>query len=126
MDIRWLERDIVFASLSAEQLAEREVSSLWKHLSEREAVHVVIDLAKMEILTSPAIGRLLLLRKLQAERGSMMLLCGVRLATKCILRIAGLQDVFECVQDKSEALKLIGQRSESKAPSGADAALCQP
>ena len=110
MDVRLLESDILFAFLPPEPLAQRQLRSLWKHLGEREPLHLVIDLSRVEIITSPSIGSLLLLRKLQSERGTRLLLCQVRLATKCILRVVGLESVFDCAGDKTDALRMLDQK----------------
>ena len=109
MDVRWLEPDVLFAFLPPEPLAQRELRSLWKYLSEREPVHLVVDLSRVEIITSPGIGTLLLLRKLQSDRGVRLLLCRTRLATKCILRVVGLDTIFDFAEDKPEALKMLRQ-----------------
>lgn len=107
MNIRLLEPDILFAFLPAEPLAQPELRQLWKHLSRREPLHLIVDLSRVEIITSPSIGTLLLLRKLQSERGVKLLLCGARLATKCILRVVGLESVFDYAEDKHDALRIV-------------------
>ena len=109
MNVRLLESDVLFAFLPPEPLAQPELRLLWKHLSEREPVHLVLDLARVEVITSPSIGTLLLLRRLQSERGARLLLCQTRLATKCILRVVGLDVVFDYAKDKPEALKILRQ-----------------
>jgi len=110
MNIRFIEPDILFAFLPPEPLAQPELRLLWKHLSQTEPVHLVVDLSRVEIITSPSIGTLLLLRKLQSERGVRLVLCGPRLATKCILRVVGLESVFDYAQDKPDALRKVHQR----------------
>lgn len=109
MNIRLLESDVLFAFLPPEPQAQPELRLLWKHLCERESVHLVIDMSRVEILTSPSIGTLLLFRRLQSERGARLLLCKARLATKCILRVVGLDTVFDYAKDKPDALKVLRQ-----------------
>jgi len=111
MDVRLLESEILFAVLPPPPLAQPELRLLWKHLDDREPLHLVIDLSKVEIITSPSIGSLLLLRKLQSERGTRLLLCRVRLATKCILRVVGLESFFDYADDKVDALRILRQGS---------------
>lgn len=108
-NIRVLEPDILFASLPAEPLAQPELRSLRKHLAHKEPLHLVVDLSRVEIITSPSIGTLLLLRKLQSERGVRLLLSGPRLATRCILRVVGLESVFDYAEDKHSALQMVRQ-----------------
>lgn len=109
MNIRLLEPDVLFAFPPPEPQAQPELRLLWKHLSEREPLHLVIDLSRVEVITSPSIGTLLLLRRLQSERGVRLLLCQPRLATKCILRVVGLETVFDYAKDKPDVLKLLGR-----------------
>ena len=109
MNIRLLESDVLFAFLPSEPQAQPELRLLWKHLSEREPLHLVIDLSRVEVITSPSIGTLLLLRQMQRERSVRLLLCETRLATKCILRVVGLETIFDYVRDKSDALHVLHQ-----------------
>ena len=109
MNVRLLESDVLFAFLPPEPQTQPELRLLWKHLSEREPLHLVIDMSRVEIITSPSIGTLLLFRRLQSERGVRLLLCEARLATKCILRVVGLDSIFDYAKDKSDALKVVRQ-----------------
>lgn len=102
-----IEPDVLCASLPAEPRVQPELALLRKHLSEREPSHLIVDLSRVEIISSPGIGALLLLRQMQAERGSRLLLCNVALATKCILRVVGLESVFDYAEDKMEALRAL-------------------
>ena len=109
MNVRLLESDVLLASLPPEPQAQPELRLLWRHLSERAPLHLVIDMSRVEVITSPSIGTLLLLRRLQSERGVRLLLCQPRLATKCILRVVGLDAIFDYAKDKPDALKLLRQ-----------------
>jgi anti-anti-sigma regulatory factor len=115
MNVRLLESDILFAFLPAEPLAQPELRLLWKHLYEHEPLHLIVDLSRVEIITSPSIGTLLLLRQLQSERRVRLLLCKPRLATRCILRVVGLESVFDYAEDKPGALKILSQWRERSA-----------
>jgi anti-anti-sigma factor len=107
MNVRLLESDVLFAFLPAEPQAQPELRLLWRHLAEEGPLHLIVDMSRVEIITSPSIGSLLLLRKLQAEQGVRLLLCNVRLATKCILRVVGLETIFDYADDKLDALKIL-------------------
>lgn len=109
MDIRLIEPDVLFAFLPAEPGTRAELALLRSHLKERDSLHLIIDLSRVEIISSPSIGGLLFLRKMQAEREVKLLLCQMHLATRCVLRVVGLDTVFECVTDKAEALRVIHQ-----------------
>jgi anti-anti-sigma factor len=108
-----IEPDVLCASLAAEPRVQPELALLRKHLSEREPSHLIVDLSRVEILSSPGIGALLLLRQMQVERGSRLLLCNVALATKCILRVVGLDSVFDYAEDRTEALRALRQSTGS-------------
>ena len=108
-----IEPDVLCASLPAEPRVQPELALLRKHLSEREPSHLILDLSRVEIISSPGIGGLLLLRQMQAERGSRLLLCNVALATKCILRVVGLDSVFDYAEDKAQALRALRQNTGS-------------
>ena len=107
MDARLVEPNVLLAFPPSEPLLQPELRLLGKHLSEREPLHLVMDMSRVEIITSPSIGGLLVLRKLQLERCGRLILCNLRLATKCILRVVGLDMAFEYVGDKPEALKAL-------------------
>jgi anti-anti-sigma regulatory factor len=107
MDARLVEPNVLLAFLPSEPLLQPELRLLGRHLSEREPLHLVMDMSRVEIITSPSIGGLLVLRKLQLERRGRLILCNLRLATKCILRVVGLDVAFEYVRDRSEALKAL-------------------
>jgi anti-anti-sigma factor len=78
--------------------------SIRQNLSRAESTHVVLDFSRVEILTSPSIGSLLLLQRHLSERGYRLILCNVHLATKCILRVAGLDAFFDFAVDKFAAM----------------------
>lgn len=104
----WLiEPDVLCVSLPAEPKVQSELTLLRKRLSEREPLHLIIDLSHVEILSSPGIGGLLLLRQMQIERGCHLVLCNVALATRCVLRVVGLDSVFDYAKSKLEALRVI-------------------
>ena len=107
MNIRLLEPDVLFAFLPAEPQLQPELALLRKHLSTSEPLHLILDCAKVEIITSVSIGGLLLLRQRQVEGGTRLILCAVSLATRCVFRVAGLESVLCYAADKSEALQML-------------------
>jgi len=107
MNVRLLEPGVLCAFLPREPEAQSELGRLWKELREKEPLHVIIDLSRVEVLTSPSIGTMLLIRKLQCERGARLLLCNLHLPTRCILRVVGLDTVFDYTPDKPDALRIL-------------------
>jgi anti-anti-sigma regulatory factor len=104
-----LESDVLLASLPGEPQLRPELVLLQKRMAREPHLHLILDMARVEIITSPSLGRLLLLRRFLAERQRRLLLCNPRLATRCIFRVAGLDGFFEYVRDQTEALKAVRQ-----------------
>ena len=107
MDVQLLEPDVLFASLPAEPHLQPELKLLWTGLAEREPLHLILDLSRVEIVSSPSLGSLLLLRQRQSERAVRLVLCNVQLATRTILRVVGLDAVFEYADDRPDALRVL-------------------
>ncbi len=63
------------------------------------ACDVIINFAKVEIVTSSNLSNLLILRSILAERSHRLLLCNVSVITKCVFRVAGLDEIFEFAKD---------------------------
>jgi len=114
MDIQSSESDVLFAYVSAEPQLRSELVSLREKISEEGNRHVVIDLSHVEIMTSPSIGCLMLLQKKLLENGRRLVLCGARLATKCTLRVAGLESLFQFVPDNHSALRILHESEKSE------------
>jgi anti-anti-sigma factor len=107
MDTRLLEPDVLYVFLPPEPMLQPELTLLRTHLGETGDTHLILDLSRVEIITSPSIGNLLLLQRQQAQRGRRLVLCGACLATKCIFQVAGLDAMLDFADDKSEALTAV-------------------
>jgi anti-anti-sigma factor len=103
MSTRPLEPDILFALLPAEPQLQPELAVLRQLVAQAPGQHLIVDFSRVEIITSPSIGNLLLLRKTLSQQGRRLILCNVRMAAKCILRVAGLDSLFEFAADKADA-----------------------
>lgn len=114
MDIRHLESDILFTSLPAEPQLGPELALLRCNVLGTQDKHLVLDLSRVEIITSPSIGGLLLLRRALSERGRRLILCNVHLATRCILRVVGLDCLFEVAADRFGALSALRESPEAQ------------
>jgi len=117
MDIRQLERDTRLILLPAEPQLRREIAGVRRQLERMRGSHLIVDFSRVEIITSPSIGDLLLLQKVVLDRGGRMICCNLRFVTKCILRTVGLDLHFEFAEDKPKALQTLHQLAE--APAGA-------
>jgi len=107
MDTRQLEPDVLFAMLPAEPQLQAELTLLRQTVVQAQNRHLIVDFSRVEIITSLSIGNLLLLQKVVSQQGRRLVLCSVRLATKCIFRVVGLDGLFEFAGDKFEALKAL-------------------
>jgi len=105
MPIESCTEDTIVVDLPAEQEMRTELESLIETVSLRGRCDVVIDFSRVDIVTSSSFCRLLKLRKLLADRGHRLVLCGLAANTKGIFAMIGLDRVFEFVDDKSAALK---------------------
>jgi anti-anti-sigma factor len=103
MDVRTLEQEVLFASVPGEPALMSELALLGRNLTHDK--HLVLDFSGVEIITSPSIGRLLVLQQAISRGGGRMVLCGVRLITRCILRTAGLEGCFDLAEDRVGALQ---------------------
>lgn len=115
MDISRPEPDILLVSLSPEPQLTQELAHLRENLARGADENLVLDLAGVEIVTSLCLGRLLALQQVLSQHGRRLVLCSVRLATKCIFRVAGLDDVFEFQNNRLDALKSL-RRCEAPHP----------
>ncbi len=117
MKTQMMKPGILFSPLSAEPRACAELALLRTKLAgSQDPVHLILDLSRVEIMSSPSISNLLLLRKMQSQRGARLILCRVHLATRCILRVVGLYSVFECAADKFEALRMLHSAAGFESP----------
>jgi anti-anti-sigma regulatory factor len=109
MNTHLLESDVLFVALPAEPRLGPELALLRERVTREPDLHLILDASRLEIITSPNLGQLLFLRRLLTERHRRLILCNVRLATRCMFRVAGLDTFFEYAQDKAEALNAVRQ-----------------
>lgn len=68
---------------------------------------VVVDFANVDILISKTLSKLVRLHKVLVNCGHRLILCHVGAATKGILSVTGLEDIFAIVEDKFDALATV-------------------
>jgi anti-anti-sigma factor len=111
MDMGRSEERVWWVSLPAEPQLEAELALLRHQIGHADDVSLVLDLSRVEIINSSSLGTLLILHRLLSRRGRRLILCKMRLATKCIFRIAGVDGVFDFEEDKTEVLSILGRSS---------------
>jgi anti-anti-sigma factor len=84
------------------QIAE-DLRAVNEIIGENPDCNVIIDFSSVEAITSSSLSNLIILRGLLVERGRRLILCNVSFITKCVFNVAGLEDVFEFVQDMPAA-----------------------
>ena len=109
MGIQSLSEDVLVVELpSKEPDIADELKAINETVSKRGDCDVIIDFSGVEIVTSSSISNLLILRNLVSEQGRQLILCNVAVVTKCIFTVAGLNEVFEFVDDQPAALAAVG------------------
>lgn len=109
MGIQSLSEDVLVVELpSKEPNIADELKAINETVSNKGDCDVIIDFSQVEIITSSSISNLLILRNLMSEHGRRLILCNVAVVTKCIFTVAGLNDIFEFVNDQPAALAAVG------------------
>jgi anti-anti-sigma regulatory factor len=108
MGIQNFSEDVLFVDLPSE---EPRIGDELKHLNEivsvRSACDVVIDFFRVEVITSSSISNLMILRNLLQKRERQLILCNVTIVTRYIFTVAGLDKVFEFVDDRFSAFTAV-------------------
>ena len=104
MGIQDWSETVISADLRAEPETREQIEEVIHQARDKGNCDVVMDFSNVTILTSTSLAALLRLRKLLADCGQRLLLCSVGSATKGVISITGLGDVFEIVDDKFDAL----------------------
>jgi anti-anti-sigma factor len=105
MGIQNFSKNILFVDLPSKALQiENELKNLNETVSTRSDCDVVIDFFRVEIITSSSISNLMILRKLMQEHERQLILCNVAVMTKYIFTVAGLDKIFDFVDDHFAAM----------------------
>lgn len=105
MTIQNYSKNVLFVDLpSQEPQIGNELKSLNETISNRSDCDVVIDFFRVEIINSSSIGNLMILHNFIHEHGRQLILCNVAVMTKYIFTVAGLDKVFDFVDDRMTAM----------------------
>ena len=83
---------------------DKELKELNGSMGTSPECDVIIDFSTVEIITSSSISNLLILHSLLLENGHRLVLCNLKVPTRCIFSVAGLTEVFEFASDRAAAL----------------------
>ena len=114
MGLCTIESGVVYADVSPEPRLRGDLESLRQRVRGGNAVDAIVSFSRVDIIQSPSIGSLILLRKALHERGQRLILCNVGMATHCILYVAGLHQLFDVAGDKVAALALLRRLQKQK------------
>lgn len=115
MPIHNISENIIFVVLPAEPQLGDELKSVNEMLSNKCDSDVILDFSRVEVVTSPNIANLLILRDWVRWCKNKVILCNVALPTKCMFTKLGLDTVFDYADDQFTALESI-ERAKSQRP----------
>jgi len=110
MGIKNPSKDVLLVELpSKSPKIAAQLKAVNETVSKNGSCDVIIDFSRVEIINSANISNLLILHNMVQNSEHRLILCNVATVTKCIFVVAGLNEVFEFVDDQSKALATVGQ-----------------
>lgn len=104
MEIEGGGKDMVSVDLPALPEMLNKLDRLAEDVGKGVHRDVVIDFSGVDIITTPALKKLLILRRLLVDCGHRLVLCALAANTRGVFAVTGLDRVFEFADDKSAAL----------------------
>lgn len=105
MGIKNLSKDALLVELpSKSPKIAMQLKAVNETVSKNGNCDVIIDFSRVEIINSANISNLLILHNMVQNSGHRLIFCNVATVTKCIFVVAGLNEVFEFVDDRPMAL----------------------
>ena len=105
---------VIYITVSREPELRRELEIINEIVYGRDDCNVIISLANIEVLASSSITKLVMLHNSLTQNGRSLILCRVGLPTKGIFATAGLNSLFNFVNDVSDALANIQPSGNTK------------
>lgn len=105
---------VIYITVSREPELRRELEIINEIVYGRDDCNVIISLANIEVLTSASITKLVMLHNSLTQNGRSLILCRAGLPTKGIFATAGLNSLFNFVNDVSDALTNIKHSGHAK------------
>lgn len=99
----WAE-NVILVDLASEPQMSEELQSVVEIVRDRGDCDVVVDFANAELVTSSCLANLLRLHKMLKSCDHKLVLCGLNNRTKSIFVVAGLDGIFEFVDEQFVAL----------------------
>lgn len=80
--------------------------------------HLVVDFAKVDLITSAGLRVLVMVGKKLAKSQRRLVLCNINELVKSVLEVSGLTQAFTIAASEAEAIKLIGGAGAAPVPAG--------
>jgi anti-anti-sigma factor len=107
MEVENLAEDIVAFEIQREPAMTGELKTVADIVEYRRDCDVVLDFSKVDIITSPSLSKLLKMRQTLLDVGHRLILCSVHPFTRSAFMVTGLDGLFECAEDKAEAMSVL-------------------
>jgi anti-anti-sigma regulatory factor len=122
MSLRHLSDDIILVTAPREPLLCQKLMQVNEVLiSSNPDSDVIIDFAQIGLITSASLSNLILLHKWLEDKNRRLILCNLAFESKCIIRIAGMHNLFDIVTNVQYAMdQLSPKAAQDSARSEAD------
>jgi anti-anti-sigma regulatory factor len=116
MSLRHLSDNIILVTAAKEPLLCQKLMQVNEALISNNAdSDVIIDFAQIGLITSASLSNLILLHKWLSEKNKRLILCNLAFESKCIIRTAGLHNLFDLVPNLQNAIEQLSpEESEYK------------
>lgn len=113
MSLRHLTDDIILVTAPKEPLLCQKLSQVNEVLiSSNPDSDVIIDFDQVKLITSASLSNLILLHKWLADKNRELILCNLTFESKCIIRIAGMHNLFDIVTNVQIAMDQLSPKAE--------------
>jgi anti-anti-sigma factor len=120
MSIEQWSDNAVLVEMPSEPEVGAELESVIRYVRDRGDCSVVLDFSDVTILTSTSLASLLRLKKMLDGCQRRLVMCSVGSGTRGIISVTGLDDLFEMVADRFDALATVQASPDDKAVSAED------
>ena len=105
MAIQNLSEDVLLVDLPEQPHRADELETVSEMFSDKVGCDVVIDLARVKMLTSESLCGLMILSRLLSGNGRQLVLCNLSAQIRGVFARTGLERVFEFAENRSSALQ---------------------
>ena len=103
MEVENVADDIITFIPEREPHLNGELKTVADILTDRDDCDVIIDFAKIDIVTSPSLAKLLRLRQILTDNKHRLILCNINWFTRGAFQVTGLDGIYELTDDRPAA-----------------------